>query len=131
MGVNYHTANGGEIYVGTGTGSGGALNKDAFTAVFSHELAEAMASAVTVTDPGHFNLGNQICDNEPEVNGYYVNLAGSYPGPGGSPVATTNLVQAYWSQKDGAFIVPTGGAGAVRPKLPVRPNGRRRPVGGR
>ncbi len=73
------------------------LNSDALTQVFSHELAEAMAPAVHVTDPGGLGLGYQIADGEPEYfgAGYTYRLKGV-------------LVQAYWSQKDLAFVVPDG-----------------------
>ncbi len=85
-------------YVGATTLSGGALDKDGFTWIFSHELAEAMVPAVHVTDPGGLGLGYQIADGEPENfgNGYTYRYASG------------NLVQAYWSQRDGAFIVPDG-----------------------
>jgi hypothetical protein len=85
------------VYVGATANSSGGVNMDRFTAVFSHELAEAMAPYITVTDPGKFNQGSQIADNEPEQgNGYTYRL-----GNGG-------LVQAYWSQSDKAFVVPDG-----------------------
>jgi hypothetical protein len=72
--------------------------KDSFTTLFSHEVAEAMAPGVKVSDPGNFSGGKayQIADNEPEALNqphYTYRLNG-------------NLVQAYWSQADGGFIVP-------------------------
>ena len=81
------------IYLQTTNAYGGL--QDRFTALFSHELAEAMAPGVAVNDPGNFRGGNQIADNEPELGGhaYTYRLNG-------------NLVQAYWSQADGGFIVP-------------------------
>jgi hypothetical protein len=83
-------------YVGASFGNNGQLNEDGFTQVFSHELAEAMAPAVHVTDPGNLNAGYQIADNEPEnAFGYTYRLNGV-------------LVQAYWSQQDNAFVVPDG-----------------------
>jgi hypothetical protein len=88
-----HTA-----YVGAVANSGGTLDRDGFTQVFSHELAEAMVPTVHVNDPGNLNLGYQIADGEPEHfgNGYTFRL------PGGS------LVQAYWSQRDRGWVVPDG-----------------------
>jgi hypothetical protein len=82
-------------YVGAKGFSGGAF--DGFTQVFSHELAEAMAPAIHVNDPGGLNLGYQICDNEPENfgSGYGYRLNGV-------------RVQAYWSQRDNAWVVPDG-----------------------
>jgi hypothetical protein len=86
------------IYVGaTASSPGGHVNLDQFTQVFSHELAESIAPAITVSDPGAFNAGNQIADNEPEAGaGYTFRLN------------TGELVQAYWSQSDNAFVVPDG-----------------------
>jgi hypothetical protein len=107
VGYNVHVANGAQIYVGTRTSRGGSFDKDAFTTLFSHEIAEAMVAGVTVSDPGNFKAGNQVCDNEPEFKGYYFRLPGSYSNASGRSVPTTNQVQAYWSQKDGDFIVPT------------------------
>jgi hypothetical protein len=83
-------------YVGATSGANGQLNVDGFTQVFSHELAESMAPAVHVTDPGNQNAGYQIADNEPEN------------GPGYSYRLNGVLVQAYWSQQDNAFVVPDG-----------------------
>ena len=118
VGVNQPATNGGEAYVGTLANADGSIYKDGFTQLFSHELAEAMTSAVQVTDPGNFKVGgNQIADNEPEARHYYVSLPGAYTDATGKQVATSNSVQAYWSQKDNAFIVPSDG-GAL--KKPVR-----------
>jgi hypothetical protein len=86
------------VYVGAKFFSGtGTLNVDAFTQVFSHELAEAMAPYVHVNDPGNLGLGYQIADGEPENfgNGYATRVNGV-------------RVQAYWSQRDGAWVVPDG-----------------------
>ena len=78
--------------------SGGSIDTDGFTQVFSHELAESMAAAVHVNDPGGLGLGYQIADGEPEYfgNGYTYRLANG------------SLVQAYWSQRDGGWVVPDG-----------------------
>jgi hypothetical protein len=84
-------------YVGTKF-QNGSLWLDNITWTFSHELAEATASAIAVNDPGHFNADSQICDNEPEIGaGYLARVNGVE-------------VQAYWSQQDQAFIVPDGKA---------------------
>jgi hypothetical protein len=124
VGDNVPTANGGEIYVGTRVANDGSgrIDRDAVSALFSHELAEAMTSAVAVTDPGGFNLGTQICDNEPEVRGYYDNVTGTYTDASGKQVTGTYLVQAYWSQRDGAWVVPPLTSPARKPA--VRPGTR-------
>ena len=92
-GKTLHTA-----YVGAVNGSSGSLDQNGFTQVYSHELAESMTPAVHINDPGNLNAGYQIADNEPESfgSGYTYRL------PNGV------LVQAYWSQKDGAWAVPDG-----------------------
>jgi hypothetical protein len=82
-------------YVGAQTLSDGSLDMVGFTEVFSHELAEATAHAITVTDPGSLGMGDQIADNEPESAGYYFQVDGL-------------TLQAYWSQKDKGWIVPDG-----------------------
>jgi hypothetical protein len=98
------------IYVGTTSNSSGWVNLDSFTSLFSHELAESIAPYITVSDPGKTN-GNgfnssgqpnplQIGDGEPDngpTNSYYDFRLGS-----------GELVQAYWSQSDHAFVVPDG-----------------------
>jgi hypothetical protein len=103
LGYNYSRGKGtagSYIYVGTRTLADGSFDKNAFTEVVSHELAEAMTAGVQITDPGNFGMGqqgNQIADNEPEDVGYYATLTG-----------TTILVQAYWSAKDKVWLVPGG-----------------------
>jgi hypothetical protein len=84
-------------YVGAKAFSGGGLQVDPFTQVFSHELAEAMVPAIHVNDPGGLNLGFQVSDGEPENfgAGYGYRLLGA-------------RVQAYWSQRDSAWVVPDG-----------------------
>jgi hypothetical protein len=81
---------------------------DSFTLTFSHELAEAMAVGIKVSDPAKLNLDPtfdpQIADGEPELqhaaDGHIVgHVPYGYRLDG-------NLVQAYWSQDDGAFVVP-------------------------
>ena len=98
------------IYVGTNTNSSGLLQMDPVTTLFSHELAESIAPYITVSDPGKTN-GNgfnskgqpnplQIGDGEPDngpTNSFY-----DYR------LNTGELVQAYWSQSDKAFVVPDG-----------------------
>jgi hypothetical protein len=86
-----HTA-----YVGTRFLGSGALNVDGFTQVFSHELVEATASAIAVSDPGRLGLGSQISDNEPEN------------GPGYTARVNGAQVQAYWSVQDSAWVIPDG-----------------------
>jgi hypothetical protein len=84
--------------LGAVNNSAGILDKDGFTQSFSHELAEAMVRSVHVSDPGNLNLGYQIADGEPE-----------YFGKGYSHrLNSGDLVQAYWSQRDGAWVVPDG-----------------------
>jgi hypothetical protein len=96
----FNSSNGSAVhiaFVGAKAFKSGSLEKDVFTQVFSHELAEAMAPAIHVNDPGSLNEGFQIADGEPENFGfgYAYRLKG-------------NRVQAYWSQRDGAWIVPDG-----------------------
>ena len=73
------------------------VDVDGVTGTFSHELAEGTAYNIVVNDPGHLKAGGQIADNEPEwgPNGYEARIDGV-------------LVQAYWSTKDSAWIVPDG-----------------------
>jgi hypothetical protein len=96
------------IWFGTAM-NGANINKDDFSLIFSHELAETISDptggsvgGVTVNPPAAepLNLGDQISDNEPELGWahYDYRLGG----------ASGNLVQAYWSVKDQAFIVPDG-----------------------
>jgi hypothetical protein len=95
------------IWVSTTTPySTGPVSKDAFTNVLSHELAE------TISDPdgngiriiaspllppwlkgGNQGPTDQIADNEPDQGRYLYRVNG-------------DLVQAYWSNQDQAFIVP-------------------------
>ena len=89
------------IYEGNATISAGSVNMDLFTRTFSHELAEAMTSGITVSNPGQTtdqNGGpNQISDGEPDNDKsiYAYRLNGL-------------LVQPYWSQSDNVFLVPDG-----------------------
>jgi hypothetical protein len=92
----------------------GSPDMDGYTRVLSHELVEA------VTDPGadipHAlffptpaitasggQLGgfthNEIADGEPDDHSYSYRL---------QTASGSTLVQPYWSQSDGAFIVPDG-----------------------
>jgi hypothetical protein len=98
FGLNWSNSSLHTAYVGAVALSGGAIDKDGFTWIFSHELAEAMVAAVHVTDPGKLGLGYQIADGEPENfgNGYTYRLSDG------------NLVQAYWSQRDSAWVVADG-----------------------
>jgi hypothetical protein len=94
------------IYEGNATNPDGSINMDLFTRTFSHELAEAMTSGITVSNPGQTtdqNGGpNQICDGEPDNDKsiYAYRLNGL-------------LVQPYWSQSDNAFVVPDGYAQTI------------------
>jgi hypothetical protein len=92
-----------DIYVATLARASGGINIDQATDTFSHEVAEATASAVVVNDPGYLGMGSQICDNEPEDSwwGYAYRVNGV-------------LVQAYWSQQDRAWVVPNGNSAVVR-----------------
>jgi hypothetical protein len=92
-------------YVGVKAFSSGALRTYGFTMVFSHELAEAMAPAIHVNDPGNLGLGAQISDGEPE------NFGAGY---GYAIGVNREYVQAYWSQRDGAWVVPDGNSQVVR-----------------
>lgn len=73
---------------------------------FSHEIVEAMTDPNGPLGGTHISKGanwpaddgdTQICDNEPDGNYYY-----RVGGPSGV------LAQAFWSQNNGAFIVPDG-----------------------
>jgi phage baseplate assembly protein gpV len=96
FGLNWNDGTLHTAYVGARSLAGGALDADSFTQVFSHELAEATASAVAVSDPGGLNEGSQIADNEPEQ------------GPGYTYRVNGVKVQAYWSAQDSAWIIPDG-----------------------
>src|SRR5262249_41096505 len=93
------------IWMGTTLGSNGHILKDPFTMTFSHEIAETISNPGTygvTVNPGSkmpFSMGNQISDNEPELG----NIHYGYRIGG-------NLVQAYWSVHDQAYIVPDGTA---------------------
>jgi hypothetical protein len=92
------------VWVGTRSTGAGTVDRDAFTLILSHELAETIGDTlvnVPPTLPASLIAGNQIGDNEPEPAGqpHYAYRLG---GPGGV------LVQAYWSQQDNAYIVPDG-----------------------
>ncbi len=147
---NWLKNNASDVYVATAQGAGGSVDKDFFTKIFSHELVEAMTSGVGVTDPKPYNLGShvpdpnnpgktrefsQVCDNEPEAEGggYYAQVTGTFPN-GGAAAPMSNVVQAYWSQVDGTFIVAGGSIlpvalakPAPAPKAPAKPH--RRPPG--
>ncbi len=88
-------------WLSTGTDSSGHVWKDGFTDLFSHELAESMVNSVVVTPPSNLPSNvkgdTQVSDNEPDGGRYQYRLGG-------------NLVQAYWSARDSAFIVPDGNA---------------------
>jgi hypothetical protein len=105
-GLNWNNGTLFTAYVGAEALADGSLDVGGFTECFSHELAEATANCVVVSDPGNLQAGTQICDNEPE------DPQGNAPGY----VFAVNgvMVQAYWSQQDGAWIVPgAGGSGTT------------------
>jgi alkylated DNA repair dioxygenase AlkB len=80
--------------------TGGPVSQDGFTSTLSHELAECISdpgSTGTVQGPLIGPNGGQIGDGEPNLNVNY-----TYRMPDG------NLVQAYYSGVDNAFIVPDG-----------------------
>lgn len=87
------------IWISTRADATGHVSKDAFTDLFSHEIVETMANSIVVTPPSGLpsNVAgdHQISDDEPDGGRYQYRLNG-------------NLVQAYWSTRDGAFIVPDG-----------------------
>src|SRR5262249_46335011 len=74
---------------------------DTLTTIFSHELIEAVtdpegtAIQVNPRNSGPGGSWNEISDGE--AMNYAYRLNGS-------------LVQSYWSQRDGRFVVPTGQA---------------------
>ena len=76
-GLNWSNSSQHTAYVVAMANSGDSIDTDGFTQVFSHELAESMAAAVHVNDPGGLGLGYQIADGEPEYfgNGYTYRLA--------------------------------------------------------
>ncbi len=100
------------IWVSTSTATpGGSVNKDQFMLYLSHELAECISdpnNGIQATAPSivpsawvKYGSTNQICDFEPN-QGFYSSRLG---GPSG------DLVQAYWSRADNAYIVPDGNTG--------------------
>jgi hypothetical protein len=77
-----------------------AVDRDNFTTTFSHELAEAMTysdSGLGINVQDQYGNSGQIADFEAEAGtyGYAYRLGGV-------------LVQAYWSVRDGRYIVPDG-----------------------
>ena len=97
-GLNWSNSSQHTAYVGAVANSGGSIDTDGFTQVFSHELAESMAAAVHVNDPGGLGLGYQIADGEPEISATVTPTA--WP--------TAAWCRAYWSQRDGGWVVPDG-----------------------
>ncbi len=92
-----HSENFRLISMGTAKTSTGAIDRDGFTDLFSHELVETLTNGITInpgkTLPMSVRGDNQISDNEPDGRRYVYRLDG-------------NLVQAYWSVRDQAYIVP-------------------------
>jgi hypothetical protein len=100
-GYNAEPAGRHQVWVSTSipTGSSG-IGLDPVTETISHEVAESISNSVQVDVPAEVDWSSQISDGEPEDSSptgvdYSVRLNGV-------------LVQAYWSQKDSAFIVPDG-----------------------
>jgi hypothetical protein len=92
------------LYVNAASNSDGTLNLDQTTRIASHELAEATVPEVHLKDPGHLNEGFQISDNEPEAGTALAQYTYRLKGV---------LVQAYWSQQDGHFVVPDGNSQVI------------------
>ncbi len=94
-------------WLSTALGADGHVTKDNFTDLFSHELVETLSdpdsNGINIVPPSTLPMnlratGNlQIADDEPDGGRYMYRL--------GDPVKG-DLVQAYWSNKDQAFIVP-------------------------
>ncbi len=94
------------------------VSQDAFTNLFSHELAETLSDpdgsdgGITVTPGARLPASLkgkgvlQIGDNEPDGGRYQYRLGRTASSPG-------VLVQAYWSNVDQAYIVPDGNAQKV------------------
>jgi hypothetical protein len=93
------------IWMSTSTGSDGHVKKDQWTDQFGHELVETLSdpdsNGVTITPPANLPQSLQasgplqIGDDEPDNMAYTWTLDG-------------NVVQAYWSARNDAFIVPDG-----------------------
>jgi hypothetical protein len=98
-------------WIGTSSSNGKTIDKDAFTSMFSHEIAEKISDPdsngiwVKKPDAEPLDMGGQISDNEPELGWvhYGYRLGGDATHPG-------DLVQPYWSVRDQAYIVPDGNA---------------------
>ncbi len=96
------------IWVGTQDAGGNMVNQDQFTSVFAHELVERMSGSTWLDAPplprGAAG-GHQIADNEANPgkagSNYVYRLNDVLGGKG-------DLVQAYWSGEDNAFVVPDG-----------------------
>jgi hypothetical protein len=80
--------------------SGGSVNRDGVSVTLSHELAEKIASNVSLTPPTGIaanmiapGTGRQICDLETDGGNYTYRTGGV-------------LVQSYWSKVDGGYVVP-------------------------
>jgi hypothetical protein len=93
-----------ELWVGTSLTGAGSVNTTYFGLNFSHELVETLSGKVAVSLPPPFqDVGDQVSDGEP-------NHFSPITGLDYSAVVNGVRVQAYWSQVDGAFIVPDGQA---------------------
>jgi hypothetical protein len=91
------------VYVRTQI-AGAGVDVDACTEILSHELVESLSGSVQVQQSSQFakTSGTQIADGEPNTFS-----------PSGKEYAfpvNGILVQAYWSDRDQAFLVPDGSA---------------------
>jgi hypothetical protein len=93
------------VWSSTMFNANGVINQDSATTIFSHELVESMSVAADGKSwvdinapaglPAKIGGDGQIGDNEPDGGRYTYRVNGV-------------MVQAYWSNKDSAFIVPDG-----------------------
>ncbi len=92
------------IWMSTSSGSDGHVKKDQWTDQFGHELVETLSdpdsNGITISPPANLpqslrasDTNLQIGDDEPDNMAYTWTLDG-------------NVVQAYWSARNDAFIVP-------------------------
>jgi hypothetical protein len=106
------TGNRHQVWASTQIFSGRSnVDTDSFTLTLSHELAESLSGAVAFNAQlAPFSVSNpqsgivQIGDEEP--NTFSPTVFTDYS----ARLATGALVQAYWSQRDHAFVVADGNA---------------------
>jgi hypothetical protein len=103
----WHTEEDGhfEIWLGSKSNPDGTFNLDWFTKAFGHELVESISDPESYSGiftgagasfPNPPPKSSEIADYEAALDSYRIG------GPNGV------LVQPYWSQQDGAFVVPDG-----------------------